>query len=255
LRGSGPTATAPSGSKKGATTLKNAVIAALVAAIVAAASGTAATIVVTSKNIKNGTIQPVDMSAKAKRALKGRRGPRGPQGIQGIQGVKGDKGDKGDIGPSNVYGASLCTTGMPGCPAGSAPPKELTASTFAEADFFVTVNIPAGAYSVHGAVTIVAPPDGDPDPDNDPDWRVECTLRAPLAGPGYAGGASATVGAYGGDVSETTLPIVFAANLPNGGPLGLKCRRGAGSGAAGTGSSNPKVVYVEVSAIRAGSLG
>ena len=56
-------------------------------------------------------------------------------------------------------------------------------------------------------------------------------------------------------MSETTLPIVFVANLPNGGPLGLKCRRGAGSGAAGTGSSNPKVVYVEVSAIRAGSLG
>jgi hypothetical protein len=144
---------------------------------------------------------------------------------------------------------------MPGCPAGSAPPKELTASTFAEADFFVTVNIPAGAYSIHGTVTVIAPPDGDADQNNDPDWRVECTLRAPLAGPGYAGGASATVGAYGGDVSETTLPIVFVANLPNGGPLGLKCRRGAGSGAAGTGSSNPKVVYVEVSAIRAGSLG
>jgi hypothetical protein len=232
--------------------LKNAVIAALVAAIVAAASGTAATIVVTSKNIKNGTIQAVDMNAKAKRALRGRTGPRGPQGIQGIQGVKGDKGD---IGPSNVYGASLCTTGLPGCPAGSPPPKELTASTFGEADFFVTVNIPAGAYSVHGTVTVVAPPDGDPEPSNDPDWRVECTLRAPLAGPGYAGGSSATVGAYEGDVSETTLPIVFVANLPNGGPLGLKCRRGAGSGAAGTGSSNPKVVYVEVSAIRAGSLG
>jgi hypothetical protein len=60
-----------------------------------------------------------------------------------------------------------------------------------------------------GAVTVVAPPDGDLVPDNDPDWRVECTLRAPLTGPGYAGGASATVGAYGGDASETTLPIVF----------------------------------------------
>ena len=103
-------------------------------------------------------------------------------------------------------------------------------------------------------VTVVAPPDGDLDPDNDPDWRVECTLRAPLTGPGYAG-EQARLGAYGGDASETTLPIVFAGNLPNGGPLGLKCGRGAGSGAAGTGSSNPKVVYVEASAIRAGSLG
>jgi hypothetical protein len=54
--------------------MKNALIAAVVAAVVAAASGTAATIVVTSKNIKNGTIQTVDISAKAKRALKGNRG-------------------------------------------------------------------------------------------------------------------------------------------------------------------------------------
>jgi hypothetical protein len=54
--------------------MKDALIAAVVAAVVAAASGTAATIVVMS-NIKNGTIQMVDLSAKAKRALKGNRGP------------------------------------------------------------------------------------------------------------------------------------------------------------------------------------
>ncbi len=34
------------------------------------ASGTAATLVVTSKNIKNGTIQTVDLSAKAKRGIR-----------------------------------------------------------------------------------------------------------------------------------------------------------------------------------------
>jgi len=51
--------------------MKNALVAAVVAAVVAAASGTAATMIVTSKNIKNGTIQTVDISAKAKRALKG----------------------------------------------------------------------------------------------------------------------------------------------------------------------------------------
>jgi hypothetical protein len=37
----------------------------------------AATIVITSKNIKNGTIQTVDLSAQAKRAVKGNRGLRG----------------------------------------------------------------------------------------------------------------------------------------------------------------------------------
>lgn len=62
--------------------MRNALIAAVVAAVVAAASGTAATIVVTSKNIKNGTIQLVDISGKAKTGLRGRRGPRGPVGIE-----------------------------------------------------------------------------------------------------------------------------------------------------------------------------
>jgi hypothetical protein len=51
--------------------VKNALIAAVVSAVIASTTATAATIVVTSKNIKNGTIQTVDLSAQAKRALKG----------------------------------------------------------------------------------------------------------------------------------------------------------------------------------------
>jgi hypothetical protein len=87
--------------------MKNALIAAVVAAVVAAASGTAATIVVTSKNIKNGTIQTVDISAKAKRALKGNRGLQGPAGLpgpQGLAGVAGPQGAKGDPGPEGPPG-------------------------------------------------------------------------------------------------------------------------------------------------------
>jgi Collagen triple helix repeat (20 copies) len=78
--------------------LKTAFIAAVVAAIVAAASGTAATLVVTSKNIKNGTIQTVDISAKAKRAMKGKRGPMGPRGAQGLPGAQGPPGTPGTPG-------------------------------------------------------------------------------------------------------------------------------------------------------------
>ena len=89
--------------------MKNAVIAAVVAAVVAAASGTAATIVVTSKNIKNGTIQTVDISAKAQRALRGNRGatgragPAGAAGPAGLAGAVGPHGAKGDRGPSGAY--------------------------------------------------------------------------------------------------------------------------------------------------------
>jgi Collagen triple helix repeat (20 copies) len=93
--------------------MKNAMIAAVVAAVVAAASGMAATVLVTSKNIKNGTIQTVDISAKAKRALKGNRGPRGfdgapgapgPQGPQGPQGLRGSPGLRGSEGPQGPEG-------------------------------------------------------------------------------------------------------------------------------------------------------
>ena len=84
--------------------MKNALIAAVVAAIVAAASGTAATIVVTSKNIKNGTIQSVDIAAKAKRALKGNRGPRGLAGLQGPQGLAGAQALKARPGEGGRWG-------------------------------------------------------------------------------------------------------------------------------------------------------
>lgn len=72
--------------------MKNALIAAVVAAVVAAGSATATAIVVTSKNIKDGTIQTVDISAKAKRALKGNRGPEGPMGPDGPPGPSGASG-------------------------------------------------------------------------------------------------------------------------------------------------------------------
>jgi hypothetical protein len=60
----------------------------LAVALVTAGSATAA-FVVTSKNIKDGTIQLVDISSKAKKALRGQRGPQGPQGIQAITEVQG----------------------------------------------------------------------------------------------------------------------------------------------------------------------
>ena len=72
--------------------MKNALIAAVVSAVIASTTATAATIVVTSKNIKNGTIQTVDISVKAKRALKGNRGPRGLAGPPGGIGTRGPAG-------------------------------------------------------------------------------------------------------------------------------------------------------------------
>ena len=100
--------------------MKTALIAAVVSAIVAAASGTAATILVTSKNIQNGTIQTVDISAKAKKALKGNRGPRGAQGTQGLPGPQGPQGPQGSAGITQVTtvdgpAAAQCAASGGGC--------------------------------------------------------------------------------------------------------------------------------------------
>jgi hypothetical protein len=104
--------------------MRAAITAAIVGFLVSSTSATAA-FVVTSENIKNGTIQTVDISAKAKRALKGQRGLRGlagaqgPQGVQGPQGAtgatgaQGPKGDTGDTGPQGLQGLP----GDPGPPA------------------------------------------------------------------------------------------------------------------------------------------
>lgn len=119
--------------------MKNALIAAVVAAVVAAASGTAATIVVTSKNIKNGTIQTVDISPGAKRALKGNRGPRGFEGPLGPGGAPGLAGIARLIyvdGPAD----SQCSL-LLACPPGESPVG------------FSVATCPADSYVVGGGFT------------------------------------------------------------------------------------------------------
>jgi hypothetical protein len=52
---------------------------------------------ITSENIKNGTIQLVDLSASARKALHGQRGPRG---------TPGPRGQKGPVGPAGGAGST-----------------------------------------------------------------------------------------------------------------------------------------------------
>jgi hypothetical protein len=68
--------------------VRTAIIAGIVSMLVSAASASAA-FVITSKNIKNGTIQLVDISPRAKAGLRGQRGPRGQAGLAGPTGPAG----------------------------------------------------------------------------------------------------------------------------------------------------------------------
>jgi hypothetical protein len=90
-------------------------VVAIIALVLAMGGSAVAASVITSKQIKDGTIQTKDLSKKALKALKGKKGatgaagaagPQGPQGAQGAQGVQGLKGDTGPRGPSDVYSAA-----------------------------------------------------------------------------------------------------------------------------------------------------
>jgi Collagen triple helix repeat (20 copies) len=97
--------------------MKSALIAAIVAAIVSATAATATTsIVITGAQIKDGSVQAKDLSAKARRSLRGQRGPRGLRGLTGSPGVNGLPGAQGPAGPAGAPGAA-------GAPGGFDPNK------------------------------------------------------------------------------------------------------------------------------------
>ena len=57
-----------------------------------------------SPQVINGSLQTVDLSKKARAALKGNRGPAGPAGAQGAQGAAGLTGAAGAAGPAGATG-------------------------------------------------------------------------------------------------------------------------------------------------------
>lgn len=80
------------------------VVAILAIVIATAGTASATTALITSNQIKNGTIRLVDISKKARKALQGRTGetgkagaagPQGPQGVPGPQGLQGAMGSPG----------------------------------------------------------------------------------------------------------------------------------------------------------------
>jgi hypothetical protein len=75
------------------------------------AAGTAgAAKLLTGKQIKDGTIEAKDLSAKARKTLSGKTGPAGPAGVGGSAGLGGSQGPAGS--PGGAGGAG--TNGTPG---------------------------------------------------------------------------------------------------------------------------------------------
>jgi hypothetical protein len=82
--------------------MRTAIVVAVVALITAGTTSAAYQLVITSKQIKNGTIQPVDLSATTKRTMRGAQGLAGPAGPQGPRGFTGERGERGPAGFNSV---------------------------------------------------------------------------------------------------------------------------------------------------------
>ena len=133
-------------------------------AAISLAVGTAGTAgaaaLITGKQIKNGTIQAKDLSAKARAKLAGATGPQGQPGAQGAQGAQGLRGAPGEQGPPGAAGEDG-TDGAPGTSGtnGAAGPALLMA------------NVPVQA----GAETWSGPQGGN--------FDSEAAAQAPVPGP------------------------------------------------------------------------
>jgi hypothetical protein len=106
------------------------VVVAIVVALVTAGGSTAA-FVVTSKTIKNGTIQLVDINPQAKKALRGQRGPRGPRGIDELTVVVSSP-------PPTVILPGQSGAAEVSCPAGQQP----ISGGFAQTGATITGSVP-----------------------------------------------------------------------------------------------------------------
>jgi hypothetical protein len=110
-------------------------LAVAVLALIVAMSGSAvAASLITSSQIKNGTIQLKDLSKKTIATLRGHQGARGLQGVQGGPGLQGAQGVAGPVGPSEVF--------------------TFTHSGSVELPHTYTAQLPAGKYLIFGRAQV-----------------------------------------------------------------------------------------------------
>jgi hypothetical protein len=109
-------------------------VAAIVLVAATAGTATAATkvLIKSSAQVKNGSLEAADLSAKARKALAGKAGPAGATGVAGPAGPAGARG------PSEAFAARAGSINTPSCPVGGCAPGATLR----------TLTLPAGSYLV-----------------------------------------------------------------------------------------------------------
>ena len=103
--------------------------------VLTAGTATAATkvLIKSSAQVKNGSLDAADLSAKARKSLRGKTGPAGPAGAPGTPGAPGPAGARG---PSEALSSISSAINAPLCPAGGCEAGAVLR----------TLTVPAGSY-------------------------------------------------------------------------------------------------------------
>jgi hypothetical protein len=199
----------------------------VVALFVALGGSATAAILVTGKNVKNGSLTGLDVKdnsisspdvknggllAKDFKAGQLPKATPGAQGAQGPQGTQGPSGAEGAAGPSDIYVAGAVGGDIPLNPG----PEAILAS----------ITVPAGSYLLGAKVGLQAQSHGSSPPE------VYCMLREKSAyavGDPYwdlSGATVTTVGAYG----KATLSLASADTFTGERTVRLVCNNPSGDG-------------------------
>jgi hypothetical protein len=209
-------------------------------ALVMAMSGSAmAAALITSAQIKDGTIQTKDLAKKTISALKGKTGANGATGATGAAGVAGPQGPagaKGDIGPAGAKGDTGAAgakgeTGQQGQPGERGPSDGYAVGDGDTATSAppLTLIMPPGDYIAVGKVAAYAATAAN--------VNVSCTVA----------GGTTTSRAYGtiqqSGVTQTTLVVTAAVHLAAAGAVTLSC-----------GNTTNTFGYANMTAVQVGTL-
>lgn len=177
--------------------------------MITAGTATAASKVLITKSsqVKNGSLDAADLSAKARKALQGNAGPAGPAGPVGAPGAAGAAGARG---PSDVFVARPAGVNTEACPGGCAPGTILR-----------TLAVPAGSYLI-SATAEVAPTTFVANALR----NVECDLTREDTGTFQRSVHLYRAGAVETGSDQSTVQVTWADTLPTPTTLQLKCSVG-----------------------------
>jgi hypothetical protein len=210
-----------------------ALVVSIIALVIATAgTATAATkiLIKSSSQVRAGTLDASDLSAKARKALKGNAGVAGPAGSAGAAGPVGPAGARG---PSEAFAARPSGINAASCPPGGCDPLAvirtlaLPAGSFlvtASADLAPTTFVANASYSIECHLSRT---------DTDAFQRALHLYKAP---------------ANAGVVNDQTVDVSWALTLPAPTTMSLSC----GVGGVKHGAANARITALQVGSLTEG---